>query len=243
VNADVNTPTAPPSDIHGGPPPDATVVPGARSLVRRVVQPLLRLWLRLEITDEHHIPAEGPVIIASTHQSHADSMALGAGLSRPVFFLGDVRLTTWPLLGPWLPKLGMVPLRRGERDNRALDVLQALLDAGHAVVVYPEGSRSRDGRIYRPRSGVARLAATTGLPVVPAAVAGIYDVWPIGRRPKPLGGRVTVRFGPAIEPPAQDPRSRREFNRRLHDVLVELSGAERADEYAPAHGGDAKEEA
>ncbi len=231
-----------PAHLPGDPTADDAVVPSARSAVRRIVQPLLRMWLRLRIEDEHHVPATGPVIIASTHQSHADSMALGAGLTRPVFFLGDVRLTRWPILGPWLPKLGMIPLRRGQGDMQALDVISRILGDGHAVVVYPEGSRSRDGRIYKPRSGVARLAAQTGLPVVPAAVAGIYDVWPIGRRPRLLGGRVTVRFGPAIAPPDVTPRSRREFNRLLHEALVEVSGAERADEYAQAGGGDATAE-
>lgn len=217
----------------------AAVVPGARSLARRVVRPLLQLWLRLRIEDEHHVPAAGPVIIASTHQSHADSMALGSGLARPVYFLGDERLTRWPVLGSWLPKLGMVPVRRGERDASALAFLDELLADGQAVVVYPEGSRSRDGRVHRLRSGVARLAAQTGVPVVPAAVRGIYEVWPIGARPRLRGGRVTVRFGPPIAPPAPDPRSRRRFNEQLHATLAELSGAERADTFSPVGGGTA----
>lgn len=237
MSVTVTDAAASPAHLPGDPTPESTVVPGARSLVRRIVQPLMRLWLRLRIEDEHHVPADGPVIIASTHQSHADSMALGSGLQRPVYFLGDVRLTRWPVIGPWLPKLGMVPLRRGERDAQALDVLERLLGDGHAVVVYPEGSRSRDGRVYRPRSGVARLAAETQVPVVPAAVVGIYDVWPIGRRPKLTGGRVAIRFGPAIAPPEPTPRARRAFNETLHTALVELSGAERADEFARAGGG------
>jgi len=118
-------------------------------------------------------------------------------------------------------------------------VLASLLDAGHAVVVYPEGSRSRDGRVYRPRSGVSRLAAATEVPVVPAAVVGTYEVCPTGRRPRLRGGRVSIRFGPAIDPPASDtPAERRRFNRILHDALVELSGAERADAFAPVRGGE-----
>lgn len=218
------------------------VVPGARSLARRVIRPMLRLWLRLRIEEQHHVPRDGAVIIASTHQSHADSMALGSGLERPVYFLGDERLTRWPVLGGWLPKLGMVPVRRGQGDRSALGFLQELLADGQAVVVYPEGSRSRDGRVYRPRSGVARLAAGTQVAVVPAAVTGIYEVWPIGRRPRLRGGRVTVRFGAPIAPPDQDPRSRRRFNEQLHAALAELSGAEPADEFSPV-GGGAEEDA
>lgn len=220
------------------PVPIDVVVPGARSAVRAVVRPMLRAWLRLKVEHEGHVPPDGPVLIASTHASHADSMALGAALARPVYFLGDVRLTRWPVLGPLLPKLGMIPVRRGVADTTALDTIAALLDQGAAVVVYPEGSRSRDGRVYRPRSGVSRLAAATGVPVVPAAVAGTYDVWPTGRRPRWRGGRVAIRFGPALDPPGPRPAARRRFNQHLHDTLVELAGAERADEFAPVGGGE-----
>jgi 1-acyl-sn-glycerol-3-phosphate acyltransferase len=213
------------------------MVPGARSFVRRTLRPLLTLWLRLRVEGLANLPANGPVIIASTHQSHADSIALGVAIPRPVHFLGDVRLTQWPLLGPLLPKLGMVPLRRGEGDAVALHHLRRILADGGAVTVYPEGSRSRDGRVHRPRSGVARLAAETGVPVIPAAVAGIYDVWPIGKRPRLRGGRVAVRFGPALQAPEGTPRARRAFNEALHQALVELSGCERADDFSPAGGG------
>lgn len=213
---------------------------GARSAARRALRPLLRAWLRLRIEGAHHVPAHGPVLIASTHASHADSIALGAAPERPVFFLGDRRLLAWPVLGRLLPRLGMVALRRGEGDTHAMRVLAQLLDAGHAVVVYPEGSRSRDGRVYRPRSGVSRLAAATGVTVVPAAVVGTYQVWPTGRRPRWRGGRVVIRFGPALAPPSADtPAERRRFNVRLHDELVALSGAPRADEFSPVGGGEA----
>jgi len=211
---------------------------GARSITRRIVRPLLLIWLRLRVEGTEHIPADGPVLIASTHASHADSMALGAAAPRPVFFLGDRRLLAWPLLGRLLPRLGMVALRRGEADTRAMGVLAELLEAGHAVVVYPEGSRSRDGRVYRPRSGVSRLAASTGVQVVPASVVGTYEVWPTGARPRLRGGRVVIRFGPPIPAPADTPADRRRFNRELHDILVSLSGSERADAFAPVGGGE-----
>lgn len=215
------------------------MVPGARSVVRLTLRPLLRTWLRLKIDGAHHVPPTGGVLLASTHQSHADSLAIGVGVHRPVHFLGDLRLTTWPVVGPLLPKLGMVPLRRGDADASALQVLTDLIDEGSAVAVYPEGSRSRDGRVHRLRSGVARLAARTGAPVVPTAVVGIFEVWPIGARPKLLGGPVTVRFGAPLDPPTADtPKARRAFTGDLHDALVELSGAGAADTFSPIGGGD-----
>ena len=224
---------APPDEVAFEP-----MVPGARSVVRLTLRPMLKVWLRLKVAGLEHVPPDGAVLIASTHQSHADSIALGVAVPRPVHFLGDLRLTRWPVLGAWLPRLGMVPLRRGEADASALDVLRDLLADGRAVVVYPEGSRSRDGRVHRLRSGTARLAADAQAPVVPAAVAGIYEVWPIGHRPRLRGGRVTVRFGPAMDPPGPDPRSRRMFTDALHDTLCELSGCERADDFSPIGGGE-----
>lgn len=216
------------------------MVPGARSLARRTLRPVLRTWLRLQVEGAHHVPDDGGVLLASTHQSHADSVAVGVAVTRPVHFLGDLRLTTWPVLGPLLPRLGMVPLRRGAADTAAMQVLTDLLDDGAAVAVYPEGSRSRDGRIHRLRSGVARLAASTGVPIVPTAVVGIFEVWPIGKRPRLRGGRVTVRFGPPLAPPADtSPRARRAFTDELHTALVELSGFEGADDFSPIGGGEA----
>jgi 1-acyl-sn-glycerol-3-phosphate acyltransferase len=210
---------------------------GARSVVRQLVRPPLHAWLRLRIDGQQHVPAHGGVLVASTHQSHADSIALAVAVRRPLHFLGDVRLTAWPVLGPMLPRLGMIPVRRGEGDAAALGQLAELLGSGGAIAVYPEGSRSRDGRVHRLRSGVARLAAQTQVPVVPAAVAGIYDVWPIGARPRLRGGRVTVRFGPPLPPPEPTPRGRRSFNEHLHGQLADLAGVERAYDFSPAGGG------
>ena len=226
--------TAPDAAVAGITP----VVPGARSVVRLTLRPILRIWLRLGVEGVEHVPEEGPVLVASTHQSHADSIALAAAIRRPVYFLGDLKLTRWPVLGPVLPKLGMVPLRRGEADGSAMDVLEALLRDGACVAVYPEGSRSRDGKVHRLRSGVARLSAQVQAPVVPAAVAGIYDVWPIGRKPRPLGGPVTIRFAPAMEPPEPTPRSRRAFNETLQEVLATLAETEAVDTFSPFHGGE-----
>lgn len=216
-------------------------VPSARGVARAVVRPMMRAWLRLQVSDEHHVPENGPVLIASTHGSHADSMALGAALQRPVYFLGDERLANWPVLGRWLPKLGMVRITRGKADTTALAATRKLLADGHAVVVYPEGSRSRDGRVYQPRSGLSRVAAAAEVPVVPAAVAGSWKVWPTGRRPRMAGAwgadPVVIRFGPVMDPPDQKPASRRAFNQQLHETMADLAGEQMAREFAPVGGG------
>jgi len=228
-----------PKDPLGPPDPSVFIpmVPGQRSVTRRVLRPMLRAWLRLEVEGLEHVPDEGGVLVASSHRSHADSVAIASAVHRPVHFLGDLKLTAAPVIGPQLSKLGMVPLRRGEADDSALGVIRELLRQQGCVAVYPEGSRSRDGRVHRLRSGVARIAAEMQVPIVPAAAVGIGEVWPVDGKPKPLGGKVLVRFAPAMAPPEDTPRSRRSFNMELQATLADLAGVEMADSFSAPHGG------
>lgn len=216
----------------------AASAPGPNSLRRRLLRPVLRSWLRVRSQGAEHVPEHGPVLVASTHRSHADSIALALAVHRPVHFLGDLELTTAPLVGPQLPKLGMVPVERGTGDAAVLDIVRGLLRGGHCVVVYPEGSRSRDGSVHRLRSGVARVSAELGVPVVPAGISGIERAWPVDARPRMLGAAVTVRFGHAFPAPEDTPRARRSFNLELQSRLGELSGSALATTFAPVHGGE-----
>jgi 1-acyl-sn-glycerol-3-phosphate acyltransferase len=200
--------------------------------VRRLARVTLGWWCRVSVEGTEHLPLTEPLIIASSHASHADSIALGLASRRKLWFLGDHRLLKWRLIGRWLPTFGLVPIRRGGADMEALAMIAGFLSRGDAVVLYPEGSRSRDGAVHRPRSGVARLAARSGAAVVPAGIVGTADLWPVDRRPHLRGRRVTVRFGPAMSAPEDTPIARRGWSHELHDELVRLSGAPRADNFA-----------
>jgi 1-acyl-sn-glycerol-3-phosphate acyltransferase len=219
-------------------PEHDTLVPEVQERVANALRPVLRRWLDLRVEGREHVPTAGAVLLAGTHQSHADSLAIGTAVPRPTHFLGDRRLMGWPVVGRWLPRMGMVPLNRGEGDAAAMQVLARLLSDAACIVIYPEGSRSRDGRVHRLRSGLARIAAATQVPVVPVAVAGIHDVWPIGSRPRLRGGRVTVRFAPQIAPPDPSPAARRTFNLTLQERLAELAETTIAPDFSPIHGGD-----
>lgn len=215
-----------------------TLIPEVQEKVANFLRPLLRSWLDLRVEGREHVPTAGAVLLAGTHQSHADSLAIGTAVPRPTHFLGDRRLMSWPVIGPRLPRMGMVPLDRGNGDSAAMGVLARLLSESACLVIYPEGSRSRDGRVHRLRSGLARLAASTQVAVVPVAVAGIHDVWPIGARPRLRGGHVTVRFGPQMAPPDPTPASRRTFNLMLQERLAELAETTVAPDFSPIHGGE-----
>lgn len=191
-------------------------------VVARVARPPLRAWLGLSVSGA--LPESGPVVVASTHTSHADAVALGVATQRPLTFLGSDHL---PAV---LRALGMLPVTRGAADRGALDRCLGVLGDGGALVVFPEGGRSRDGRVYRPRSGVARLATAAGCPVVPAGVTGTVAVWPPGAPPRMRRGAVHVAFGAPLDAPAPGPAARRAFADELHAALVALSGAPAADQ-------------
>lgn len=204
---------------------------------RAVARVALRAWMDLEVTGAGNVPATGGVIIAATHSSHADSLALGAAVRRRLSFLGSADLADTPVLGSFLPRIGLLPVERGSGDAGLLDQLAALVTAGEALVVYPEGSRSRDGSVHRLRSGVARLAATTGAPVVPAGVTGTAAAWPIGARPRPWPrADVRVHLGAPLAAPEDTPLARREWNDHLQERLVELSSRPGSDQFAPLGG-------
>lgn len=204
--------------------------PTAPGWLRRAARPVVLSWLDLTVEDGDRVPDDGPVILASNHHSHADVLALGAGIDRPLTFLGSAHLAALPAVGRMLPSLGFVPIERGSADAGALERCLAILAAGGALVVFPEGGRSRDGRVYRPRSGVARLAAAAGCRTVPIGVRGTRAVWPVGGRPRARGAEVGLRIGRPLDPPAQTPRDRRRWSEHLHRRLVELSDGEAAAE-------------
>lgn len=145
------------------------------------------------------IPRTGPVIIAANHSSNLDVPVLGSSLmpriGRRFQWLGKRELFDWPVVG-WVARNGGVhAIDRGAADVEAFRLAAQILDEGHALFVFPEGTRSPDGRLGPGRDGVAVLALRTGSPIVPVGVSGSYERWPRGQKLPHPGGRVTVRVG------------------------------------------------
>jgi 1-acyl-sn-glycerol-3-phosphate acyltransferase len=147
------------------------------------------------------IPSEGPVILAANHVSNVDGVLLGGWviprLSRQVQWLGKREMFDVPIMGQVVRRYGVHPVERSGADLEAFRLAERILDQGQVLLLFPEGTRSRDGALQRPRDGLAMLALRTGATIVPIGVADTDKVWRRGQklpRPRP-GGHVTVRVG------------------------------------------------
>lgn len=209
---------------------------------RFVVAPLARMVYRPHVEGRGNVPKTGPVIFASNHLSFIDSVAIPVAAPRPVHFLAKSSYFEGSGIGGWASRqfftaIGAVPVQRGAGQAAldALDQQRALLDDGSAVALYPEGTRSLDGRLYKGRTGVAFLALQTGAPVVPVGLIGTDKVMPVGAKMPSLKHRVTVRFGEPLDlahhGPATSGRARRLATDEIMSAIHALSGQELAGAY------------
>lgn len=173
------------------------VSPMLYRLARVILTPLLRGWFGLRV--EGGLPETGAVIVAPNHKSFIDAFFVGMATRRPVRFMAKQELFRAPF-ARLLVRLGAFPVRRGQRDDEALETARAILRQGGVVVMFPEGTRVEDpDALGAPHHGAGRLAVQTGAPIVPTAIAGTTRLW-FGPFPKPR--RVGVVFRAPIEPPA-----------------------------------------
>jgi 1-acyl-sn-glycerol-3-phosphate acyltransferase len=211
-------------------------------LTRTVLAPLARLIYRPVIEGRENIPRTGPLLLASNHLSFIDSFVIPLVAPRRVVFLAKSEYFTGPgIRGLWMrwlfTALGAVPVQRAGTlgaAQEALDSALEILRQGLAFAIYPEGTRSRDGRLYRGRTGVAWLAMTAGCPVVPVALSGTQDIQPVGSR-VPRIRRVTVRFGEPLDfshlRGSKPGPARREATDAVMAAIQELSGQEMVPRY------------
>jgi 1-acyl-sn-glycerol-3-phosphate acyltransferase len=167
------------------------------------------------------IPHEGPVILAANHASNLDAVVLGSWLmprlGRRIHWLGKKELFDWPLVGWAAANGGVHPVDRGAADVEAFRLAKRILDEGHILFVFPEGTRSPDGQLQEAQDGVAVLAIRTGAPIVPLGIAGSNRVWPKGQKLPHPGGRVSARVGRAFRPADELPP---DIDRRTAKPLV-----------------------
>lgn len=205
---------------------------------RAVLRPLFAVVYGARTSGRENLPATGPVLLVSNHLSGWDTVLIPTAASRPVQFLTKSSLFTRPgvlgrFLGWFFTSIGGVPVLRtaGQAAQAALESGARILRAGSAFAVFPEGTRSRDGRLYKGRSGAGWMALETGAAVVPVGVIGTAEMTPFGM----LRGRTRpeVRFGRPLDlsdlTGLPQGAARRIATERMMDAIAALSGQERAD--------------
>lgn len=165
----------------------------------------------------HHIPTSGPFLLISNHQSVLDPFFIQTWIPRVVHPMAKSTQFASPLFAAVMKRCYAFPVRRFQVDPQAVRVALRRLDAGFPVHVYVEGERSWDGNLRPPKPGTVRLALKAGVPILPCAIDGAYDVWPRWDR-KVSRGRVRVAFGAPFILPQFDDRARR-------DAFVPEAGA------------------
>ncbi len=207
-----------------------------------VIPPVVKAIWRPRVHGLENVPEHGPVILASNHLSFVDSVVIPVVVPRKVVFLAKADYFTGTgvrgtLSRAWFGGLGMLPVDRDDTKSAldSLDTALEVLGRGEAFGIYPEGTRSRDGRLYRGRTGVAHLALTAGVPVVPVGLKGTEDIQPVGAR-MPRLAKVTVSFGEPLDFQGYDVgvptgRARRTVTDEIMAAIAKLSGQRAAGVY------------
>ncbi len=202
--------------------------------------PILTLLFRPKVTGLRNVPQSGPVIIASNHLSFSDSIFMPLVVPRKVTFLAKSEYFTSPGIKGFIKKitfiaLGQVPVDRsgGRRSEAALLTGLDLLSEGACIGIYPEGTRSPDGKLYKGRTGIARMAIESGAAIVPVAMFNTAEIQPTGQV-VPKVRRVEMIFGEPLyfAGDTSDLKVLREITDEIMNAIQELSGQEYVDIYA-----------
>lgn len=179
------------------------------------------VYFRLRFEGLEHVPLEGPLIIAPNHVTYADPPLIALGARRPIYFMAWDRLFDVPLFGRLIRFLHAFPVDTDSADPSAIREVVHLLKAGQAVMMFPEGGRSRDGRLQRFKPGAFRLACSHGVPILPVTIIGGHESWP-PQRMFPRPGRVTIVFhAPIAPPPGVSPRqAAQELQRQVRAAVA-----------------------
>jgi 1-acyl-sn-glycerol-3-phosphate acyltransferase len=214
-------------------------------IVKALLTPFIRVFVRVRVEGRQHIPRRGAVILASNHRSFLDSIFIPLVMRRRVTFVAKAEYFDDPKTAWFFRSCGQIPIRRegGSASERALDSATEVLRAGKVFAIYPEGTRTRDGLLHRGHTGVARLALRCNVPIVPIGLIGTDDVQPVDSRMPKLFRVVTIRFGEPVDPARyagreHDHMALRELTDEVMYEICQLSGYEYVDTYATKHAED-----
>lgn len=186
---------------------------------------LRNLWGLLYRTEWHglqHVPREGALLVVCNHTSFFDPPLLGAIKEREFHFLARETLLNNPVSKWLLPRLNTIPVDRdGGKDAKAVSKVLKVLSQGHAVVVYPEGTRSEDGKIQPAKAGIGLLACRSKATILPMRIFGAYDIFNRHHKAPKIRGKMDVVFGPPLAPEEYDPgrKSKNRFQEAIDRAM------------------------
>lgn len=166
-----------------------------------------RVWHRMRVEGLENLPMEGGAVLAANHQSFADILLLGGFVPRHVAFVARDTLANWRWLGYVMRQCGAVLVKRGSSDRKALRGMVDHLERGDLVAIFPEGTRTRDGRLSEFKGGALLAARMAGVPIVPVGIRGAFTAWPRGR-PIPFPRKIALRYGAPIDSSLPDAHER-----------------------------------
>ncbi|MBQ8787636.1 MAG: 1-acyl-sn-glycerol-3-phosphate acyltransferase [Oscillospiraceae bacterium] len=190
------------------------------AFVRYTVWGVYKLFYNFHIEGIENIPQDRPLVMASNHRSYADPVILTMPMKLPVTYMAKEELFKNKLFGWFITKLGAFPVKRGSGDMQVIDDAVSILNSGRNLVIFPEGTRSKDGQVGKGKTGVALIAAKSGADVLPCGI--IFE----GEKLK-LRSKLTLRFGkviPAEEIAVDDasPKALKGVKKRIMEAITEL---------------------
>lgn len=206
------------------------------TVLRPLAVLLVRPAFRVKVVGRKNIPRKGAAILASNHLSALDHVVLPMATRRPIVNISKVEHFQSSRLKAWFfRKISIIPVQRGKGDTAAMDAARKALGEGRLFCIYPEGTRSRDGKLHKGHTGVARLALEMRVPVIPCGMIGTYEA-------KPKGGktRYFTKTAAIIGPPLHfdqywgmhgDKEVCRKVTDEIMHAIARVSGQEYVDEY------------
>ncbi|GAB6156995.1 lysophospholipid acyltransferase family protein [Desulfotomaculum varum] len=158
------------------------------TVLRVIIRWLLLLWRRWRVNGTEHIPASGGVVVVANHVSNLDPVVLGCALTRRINFMAKAQLFKVPVLSALITMLGAFPVNREKSDRHAIRRALELLQGGHVVGIFPEGTRSKTGDLQKPHIGAAMLAVKADVPILPVSLQGTRGLFK----------KITVNIGKPI---------------------------------------------
>ena len=185
---------------------------------------IARTFFSRRVIGAENIIEEGPAIIAPNHASFLDPPLAGTACKRGIHYLARKSLLDWPVLGPILPELNVIPVDPKNAERSALMGIIRVIRAGGAALIFPEGTRTKDGRLQPAQPGIGMIVAKTGAPVVPMRIFGSFEAFPRDRK-TPRRVPITVVVGPPLRFDASEASGRDAYQKisdRVMDAVASL---------------------